>query len=121
MEIIAVARSGMDLPLRFTIPYSVTTYIMSARVVVMTLPGGQVENDAARAHAVALVGGGHADERLAALGRVGAADELRLAAGAADVAVARGLARGLTLQVHLRRAVDRNHAVVLHNDVRRVG
>jgi hypothetical protein len=39
MEIIALARSGMDLPLRFTIPYSVTTYIMSARVVVMTLPG----------------------------------------------------------------------------------
>jgi hypothetical protein len=39
MEIIAVARSGMDFPLRFTIPYSVTTYIMSARVVEMTLPG----------------------------------------------------------------------------------
>ena len=39
MEIIALARSGMDLPLRSTIPYSVTTYIMSARVVVTMLPG----------------------------------------------------------------------------------
>src|SRR4051794_27530802 len=39
MEIIASARSETDLPLRFAIPYSVTTYIMSARVQVTTLPG----------------------------------------------------------------------------------
>src|SRR4051812_49547684 len=39
MEIIALARSGMDRPLRFTIPCSVTTYIMPARVQVTTLPG----------------------------------------------------------------------------------
>src|SRR3954453_14720009 len=116
METIALARSGMDLPLRFTIPYSVTTYIMSARVVVITLPGvrsstirlartpwrsyveGMQMNalpslegeDPAPAHAVALIRGGHADERLAVLGGVGAADELRLPAGAADVAVAGG-------------------------------
>src|SRR3954464_8257729 len=60
--------------------------------------GGQVEHHAARAYAVALVGGGHADERLAALGRVGAADELRLAAGAADVAAGRGPAPGFSAE-----------------------
>ena len=35
----ARARSGTDLPLRFTIPYSVTTYMMSERGVVTMLPG----------------------------------------------------------------------------------
>lgn len=39
MDIIAWARSGTDLPFRLTMPYSVTTYIMSLRGVVTTLPG----------------------------------------------------------------------------------
>jgi len=93
---------------------------MSARVAVTTLPG--VRSTTMRlARAAALVGGRHADERLAALGDVGAAHELRLPARAADVAVAGGLARGLALQVHLRRAVDRDDAIVLHHDMWRVG
>jgi len=42
MEISSFARSGTDRPFRFTMPYSVTTYIMSARVVVTVLPGVSV-------------------------------------------------------------------------------
>ena len=38
MEISARARSAIDRPFRFTIPYSVTTYMMSVRGVVTTLP-----------------------------------------------------------------------------------
>jgi len=38
METIAFARSATDLPFRFTMPYSVTTYIMSVRGVVTMLP-----------------------------------------------------------------------------------
>jgi hypothetical protein len=42
----------------------VTTYIASARLVAMTFARDEVEDDAARAFVVALVRGGHADERL---------------------------------------------------------
>ena len=52
---------------------------------------------------------------------VGAAHELQLAAGAADVAVAGGLRGRLALQVDLRRVVDRHDLVVLHDVVRQVG
>src|SRR4051794_16786672 len=83
--------------------------------------GGQVDDDAARAHAVTLIGRGHADERLPADRGVRAAHELRLPARAADVAVAGGLAGCLALQVHLRGAVDRHDAFVLHDGVRLVG
>ena len=38
-EIIALARSEIDRPLRLTMPYSVTTYIMSLRGSVAMLPG----------------------------------------------------------------------------------
>ena len=39
IAISAFARSATDLPLRLTMPYSVTTYIMSERGVVTMLPG----------------------------------------------------------------------------------
>ena len=83
--------------------------------------GREVEHDPALALAALLVGGRQADERLAALRCIGAAHKLQLASGAADVAMAVGFRRRLALQVHLRRVVDRDHLVVLHDDVRQVG
>src|SRR5207237_10119652 len=41
-ETSAFTRSATDFPLRFTIPYSVTTYMTSVRGVVTTLPGVSV-------------------------------------------------------------------------------
>ena len=38
-EIMALARAGTDSPFRLTVPNSVTTYVMSDRGVVTTLPG----------------------------------------------------------------------------------
>ena len=43
MPINAWARSATDLPFRFTMPYSVTTYITSVRGVVTTFPGVSVD------------------------------------------------------------------------------
>ena len=83
--------------------------------------GREVKHDAAAALALLAIRGGEADKRFASLGRIGAADELQLSAGAADVAVAVGLGGGLALQVDLRGVVDGDDAVVLHDDVRRVG
>ena len=47
IEISACARSATDLPFRFTMPYSVTTYMTSVRGVVTMLPGVSVDDDAA--------------------------------------------------------------------------
>src|SRR5215470_1164402 len=43
MEMSALARSATDLPLRFTMPYSVATYMVSTRGVVTMLPGVRPE------------------------------------------------------------------------------
>src|SRR4030095_11134392 len=72
---------------------------------------------AALAAAVALVDGGEAEERLAALRSVSAADELELTAGAGQVPVPRGLRGDLPLEVDLGRVVDRDDPVVLHDVV----
>ena len=112
---------GTDFPFRLTMPYSVTTYIMSERGVVTTLPGVRLRTMRLLRVAALLVGRREADEGLAAFRRIGAAHELQLAAGAADVAVAVGFRGRLALQVDLRGVVDRHHAVVLHDVVRQVG
>src|SRR5580765_2657393 len=80
----------------------------------------QVQHDPATALAALVVGRGEADERLAAFGGVGAAHELQLAAGAAEMTVAVRFRRHLSLQVDLRCVVDRDHMVVLHDDMGRI-
>ena len=77
----------------------------------------QVQHDPAAALAALVVGRGEADERFAAFRGVGAAHELQLPAGAAEMAVTVGFGGRLSLQVDLRRVVDRDHVVVLHDDV----
>ncbi len=83
--------------------------------------GREGKHDAAAALASFLVGGRKTDKRLASLGGIGAAHELQLSSRAADVAVTVRLRSRLPLQINLRGVVDRNHLVVLHDDVRRVG
>ena len=61
-------------------------------------------------------GAGHGDDGLALAGERGAADEVHLAADAAVLADADGLAGHLPLQVHLEAGVDGDHAVVLRDD-----
>src|SRR5262249_17451091 len=72
----------------------------------------EVQHDAAAALAALVVGRRQANERLATLRGVGAADELQLSARSTDVAVAVRFGRRLSLQINLRGVVDRDHAVV---------
>ena len=121
IEIIAFARSGIDFPLRLTMPYSVTDVHHVAAGCGDDIARRQVQHDPTPPHTGTFVGRRHADERLPAVRRVARADELELTAGSADVAVSVRLARRLTLEIHLGRVVDRHQPVVLHDQVRQVG
>ena len=75
--------------------------------------GGQGGHDAGLQLAGLLVGhgGGAADEALAALGEVGAQDEVQLAAGAGDLAVTGGFGVDLAVEVQVHAVVDGNVVV----------
>src|SRR5699024_6733128 len=79
--------------------------------------------DDAALHGAVLAGdgGGQADEALAALGQIGAHDEVQLAAGAGDVLEAGGLGVHLAEQVQVHRVVDGDEVVDLADDPHVVG
>ena len=115
-----MARSATDLPFRLTMPYSVTRYITSERGVVTMLPGVRLRTIRLRRLPVSLVGRSHANERFSSFRRIGSAHELQLTARAADMAVPVRFRSSLSLQIDLSRVVDRDHTVILHDDVRGV-
>ncbi len=87
------------------LPYSVTTQWVSMR--------GVVTGPLSRAHDARNLavrgGGGGGDDRLAALGRVGPAHEVELAAGGAELVAQHVLGVAGAGQVDLDGAVDGDH------------